>query len=106
MESQAYGSCKFCGAKNVKSPKTGKIFCSEKCWLKQPGAVDQYGSYVKPEPDWDAIRDDKANGLARGAAFNKAVDVTVARYNKGDFPFDDFYSNLQLTFDELKEINK
>ena len=30
-----YGPCKHCGAKTVKSPKTGKIFCSEKCWLKQ-----------------------------------------------------------------------
>ena len=29
-----YGPCKFCGAKMVKSPKTGKIFCSDKCWLK------------------------------------------------------------------------
>lgn len=29
-----YGDCNFCGAKKVKNPKTGKIFCSEKCWLK------------------------------------------------------------------------
>jgi hypothetical protein len=31
-----YGVCKFCGAKRVQNPKTGKVFCSEKCWLKKP----------------------------------------------------------------------
>ena len=25
---------KGCGGKNVKNPKTGKIFCENKCWLK------------------------------------------------------------------------
>ena len=29
-----YGNCSFCGAKKVKNPKTDKIFCSAKCWLK------------------------------------------------------------------------
>ena len=27
--------CKKCGAKMVKNPKTGKWFCSEKCWLNK-----------------------------------------------------------------------
>lgn len=31
-EVNEYGLCTFCGAKNVKSPKTGKVFCSQKCW--------------------------------------------------------------------------
>jgi hypothetical protein len=26
--------CQNCGAEMVKNPKTGKWFCSEKCWLK------------------------------------------------------------------------
>lgn len=26
--------CQDCGAEMVKNPKTGKWFCSEKCWLK------------------------------------------------------------------------
>jgi ribosomal protein L37AE/L43A len=26
--------CENCGAEMVKNPKTGKWFCSEKCWLK------------------------------------------------------------------------
>jgi len=32
-----YGTCSYCGAKKVKNPKTNKIFCSEKCWLKKGG---------------------------------------------------------------------
>ena len=31
---EEFGRCRDCGAQNVKSPKTGKIFCSAKCWLK------------------------------------------------------------------------
>lgn len=27
--------CKNCGAKRVLNPKTGKMFCSNKCWLKE-----------------------------------------------------------------------
>ena len=32
-----YGPCKFCGAKLVLNPRTGKIFCADKCWLKGEG---------------------------------------------------------------------
>lgn len=35
-----YGTCKECGANKVKNPKTGKIFCSNKCWLKKD--VDKF----------------------------------------------------------------
>jgi len=28
------GRCKKCGAENVFNPKTGKIFCKDKCWTK------------------------------------------------------------------------
>jgi hypothetical protein len=38
VEDNFYGKeknkCKNCGADMVKNPKTGKWFCSEKCWLK------------------------------------------------------------------------
>ena len=30
---QGYGFCDKCNAPNVKSPKTGKTFCSAKCWV-------------------------------------------------------------------------
>lgn len=28
-------TCQRCGAKMVTNPKTGKIFCEQKCWLKK-----------------------------------------------------------------------
>ena len=31
---QELGKCEKCGADKVLNPKTGKIFCKEKCWLK------------------------------------------------------------------------
>ena len=34
MDNTDYGQCEWCGANLVKNPKTQKIFCSEKCWLK------------------------------------------------------------------------
>ncbi len=30
-----YGFCTKCNARNVKNPKTGKIFCEKKCWLNE-----------------------------------------------------------------------
>lgn len=33
-EKKEYGFCLKCWAENIKNPKTGKIFCKEKCWLK------------------------------------------------------------------------
>lgn len=35
MDTTNYGACSFCGAKMVKNPHTGKIFCSDKCWSKK-----------------------------------------------------------------------
>jgi predicted amidophosphoribosyltransferase len=29
-----HGVCSFCGADKVLNKKSGKVFCSEKCWLK------------------------------------------------------------------------
>ena len=31
---EGYGLCNKCGSARVKNPKTGKIFCKDKCWLK------------------------------------------------------------------------
>jgi hypothetical protein len=45
-----YGVCKYCGAKRVQNPKTGKIFCSGKCWLKKsPDAPQSPTSTTRPQ---------------------------------------------------------
>jgi uncharacterized Zn finger protein (UPF0148 family) len=47
MENE-YGVCKKCGAEMVKSPKTGKVFCSAKCWLNNaPKEADQGERLIK-----------------------------------------------------------
>jgi len=33
-QGQSFGKCAKCWAENVKSPKTWKIFCKNKCWTK------------------------------------------------------------------------
>lgn len=37
--------CKKCGGEMVRNPKTGKIFCKEKCWLQQPANMDHYTDF-------------------------------------------------------------
>jgi len=34
-KNQGYGMCEYCGAPNVKNPKTEKVFCSKKCWTRK-----------------------------------------------------------------------
>ena len=38
---ESFGECPYCKAKMVKNPKTGKIFCEQKCWLKRGVVSDQ-----------------------------------------------------------------
>lgn len=36
-----YGQCQYCQAPKVKNPKTGKIFCANKCWLNKKQEFEQ-----------------------------------------------------------------
>jgi hypothetical protein len=105
--------CEHCGADIVLNPKTGKQFCAEKCWLKgqpqqQPRTqfVRQGGDLkVKDEPNWDKINAEKSEGYAKGAAFNKACDIVIAMYQKGDVLVDMVVPAVKEMFEKLKEIN-
>jgi len=65
--SQTYGTCDKCGGAKVKNPKTGKIFCENKCWLNQPTAQTpqpkpQYSNYPPtPTPPTNGRDYDKEN---------------------------------------------
>jgi hypothetical protein len=98
------GRCKFCGSENVRNPKTGKIFCADKCWLKNK--PNELGAYPPKKPDWDKIRHEKSEGLAKGAAFNKACDIVIAMYQKGDVTREGIIQMIIQVFTELKEINQ
>jgi len=40
-EKSEYGQCKDCNADIVKNPRTGKTFCSNKCWLKASPTIPE-----------------------------------------------------------------
>ncbi|MCH7730802.1 hypothetical protein IID21_04820 [Patescibacteria group bacterium] len=44
------GECSKCGAKNARNPKTGKIFCTDKCWLKEQSTEEEIESSVNSSP--------------------------------------------------------
>jgi len=74
------GTCRFCGAKMVKSPKTGKVFCSEKCWLKKSE------SYTPNEARDVQIQENiknKDTGIKFSATRRDAVAVTTALMGQG-----------------------
>ena len=86
-----YGNCDFCGAEKVRNPKTGKIFCSQKCWLnKPPDMGGQYPpkrlppdagiKYEKDEdtPDWDAIKTREYEKQNHLGARRDAIQVCIA----------------------------
>lgn len=45
-------TCAKCGAEIVRNPKTDKMFCKDKCWLKKPQAQPQEDlNQFDPEPN-------------------------------------------------------
>lgn len=76
MNNQNFGVCKDCGAPMAKNPKTGKIFCSEKCWLNQP--QKQFRQPVRQEPNWDSIRAQKEEHIEYLNAKNVASTLLAA----------------------------
>lgn len=81
--------CEHCGAKLVKSPKTGKIFCEKKCWLNKPqgspSQEQQDDHIVVPEtkPDWDKIREEKSANINHLNARTAAVQLVLEMIENG-----------------------
>jgi len=72
---------------------------------KQP--VSSFGAFKKKgEPDWEEIRKEKAEGLSRGAAFNKSCDIAIALYQKGDITADVIVSKIAGLLPQLKALNE
>ena len=71
-----YGTCNFCGANRIKSPKTGKIYCQEKCWLNNPAPNTSPNAQSSPSGvqtvDKEAILMDEIAALR--AEINKRFD--------------------------------
>ena len=68
--------------------------------------IDAHAVGPKGEsPDWSAIRKEKAEGQAKGAAFNKSVDIVIAIYNRGEIESKQIVPMVKKVFEEFKEIN-
>ena len=81
-----YGNCRFCGAKMIMSQRTGKPYCSDKCWDKGGTKFVKQGGELKvrTEPNWEEIRKNKEDNIAWLNARNLATQILIAAYQKGE----------------------
>lgn len=68
-----HGVCKKCGAENILNPKTGKVFCKQKCWL---GGQPQPQQSFTPKPSVASVGKDDAK--EKSIAVSYAKDVVCA----------------------------
>ena len=72
-------TCKDCGkALNIKNPKTGKIFCADKCWLggnqpQTPSVTQQNAPQATQTPN--VVEDTKNTIIMLGNANNFASNI-------------------------------
>jgi hypothetical protein len=96
--------------KNNKPYENYKCVCGYILWVdaKPQPKTDEFGSYPKPleqeKVDWDKIRKEKSQGMDEGASRNKAVDLAIAMYNKGEITSKDLKTEIGLWFEFLKEL--
>jgi hypothetical protein len=104
-----FGNCKFCGAENVRNPKTGKVFCSNKCWLNKPQQNSTLPNNAEPvysaapTPDWDKINGKKAEDIRANVVLKGIFDLIIAGkvdIAKWRIAADDFYNWTPVPFDE------
>ena len=112
-------NCKNCGntTKYKSGTKNGRAWAGYFCQNPQCKSVEwdvsktqfvKTGGAIKTkeEPDWEAIRNAKAEGLAKGASFNKAVDIVIALYQSKDITAEIIIPKIKELFEELKQINE
>lgn len=77
---EEFGKCKFCGAPMVKSPRTGKVFCSEKCWLKKQAG---YNPSEAKEVGIERAQERKGESMRLMSSGRDAVQIVVAEMAQG-----------------------
>jgi uncharacterized Zn finger protein (UPF0148 family) len=90
------GVCSKCGSKNVRNPKTGKIFCADKCWLKRgigqpvapqnPAQVNSrpYSPIAETSANVKVAQDNKQESMRIFSSGRDAVLITVAEMAQGN----------------------
>lgn len=94
-----YGNCSFCGAPNDRSPRTGNVYCSDKCWTKNQPQQRQQPRQQKQEPNWDKIREEKEQSMGWLNAKNNASQIITAAINKDLIKIE----NIRTMFKSLAE---
>ena len=106
-----YPNCKFCGSESVLNPKTGKVFCKEKCWLKNK--PDEYGAYpptkleavvTSSQPDWDRLRNEKNENIRFLNSLNNACLLLSAAIKMGEITFEGALLKLNDTAQKIYDI--
>ena len=97
-EQKVEGQQCTCGAKYVKNPKTGKVFCEAKCWLNAPNQGNQQptppGGQNTPNSapvDWDKVNKKKEKGMTWLNAKNNACLIIA---NKPELKVKDHFQDL------------
>ena len=96
--------CQKCGAPQAYSQRSGKWYCSAKCWLNQPQGNQsrpQYNPPPRKEPDWDSIRNDKAAEIRENVLIKEAGEFVRAIYEKGEIKADQIIPSF---FKILKQL--
>jgi hypothetical protein len=99
-----FGTCKFCGADNVKSPKTQKIFCSAKCWLNKKPEPRGYGSNETAVQE-RAVAEPSEFEMKVLAAF-KVVNDNIKTAIEMIKPIKEKVSNIQQFFIDSENAKK
>ena len=95
---QNYGKCDYCNADKVKNPKTGKIFCSAKCWLKnQPQQPSQpQNAPVSNDRGTSGVRNQDVQLNQHTADLHVKVDTLLTEVR-------DMKQRLDAVLDKLNE---
>ncbi len=100
-------SCPKCGKTAYHnqgiSNKTGKPYENWKCGDKSCDYIEWLE--VKSKPSGRVSDAERAQGQARGAAFNKSVDVAIAMYQKGDISKEQLVPMVVKVFAQFLKIN-
>mgnify|MGYP001590929037 CR=1 FL=1 len=92
--------------KLVLNPKTNKVFCSDRCWLKDK--PDEYGILPpagKKEPNWDKIRKESHENMELLNAKNNATLLLVKAMEQG-LSLEEALNKFDETTQKIYDIGK
>ena len=79
------GTCAHCGANNIRSQRTGKVFCSNKCWLRNQPKQGFSGQYAQDQQRTEPYKEviDYKNGKISDMVDRKEMAIAVMNAKSG-----------------------